>query len=54
MPDKPPDRGDQRNQLFEDVPEKLIPRLKNAVERVDGITSDEEADLERGGQLALR
>ncbi|MYB33889.1 MAG: hypothetical protein F4X92_01935 [Gammaproteobacteria bacterium] len=54
MPDKPSDHGDQRSQLFEDVSGKSTPRLKNAVEKVDGITSDEEADLKRGGQLALR
>ena len=54
MPDKPPDHGDQRGQLFEDFSGQSIPRLKNAVEKVDGITSDEEANLERGGQLALR
>ncbi len=50
----PDNLTDQKGELFDSVADTKTPRLKNAVENVDGITADEEKDLERGGQLALR
>ena len=51
MPDNP---DDPKNGLYEEIKDASSRNLRNSVEKVDGITPEEEEALERGGRFALR
>lgn len=51
MPEEKPPREPP---LFDDVKKTKTGNLRNSVEKVDALTPEEEADLERGGAFALR
>ena len=49
-----PNNQDDDGKLYDAVAQTSQKRLRNAVEKVDGLSPEDEQALERGGKLALR
>jgi hypothetical protein len=51
LPEPPPSEG---GELYDNLKKTPAKRLTNSIEKVDGLTPEEEQAAERGGNLALR